>query len=370
MKQRNIALDVIRCFALFCVISVHFFLNSGFYDETIEGINYYIMVVMRSFFMICVPLFMILTGYLKNKAEISKKYYIGIIKIIVIYIIASILCLLFKTFYQHEKITFALAINKVLNFSAAPYAWYIEMYIGLFLLIPFLNLVFNNLRSKKQAKVLIITMLILTALPAVFNIYRFASLKWWLQPSSQSGYQQIMPAWWEKIYPITYYFIGAYISKFGIKMSAKKNVILLILSILIVGTFNFYRSYGSTFIKGKWSEYGSILNVILATLTFLLLLRIKPKKEHKYLSKMLKAMSNATLCAYLSSWIFDKIFYQLLKSNVAIMSDRICYYPLIAISIFILSILVGIFVNIVYNFFYKNINSIITKMKLKRSEVK
>lgn len=32
MKKRNINIDLIKCIAVFSVISVHFFLNNGFYD--------------------------------------------------------------------------------------------------------------------------------------------------------------------------------------------------------------------------------------------------------------------------------------------------------------------------------------------------
>ena len=151
-KERKFELDLIRCFALFSVIAVHFFLNTGFYNEIIVGKSFYLMTLIRSFFMVCVPLFIILTGYLKNKKSLSKKYYLGIVKIIAIYLIVSIICLIFKRVYLLEEISFKTAIKQILNFSAAPYSWYVEMYIGLFLLIPFLNLIFNNLKNQKEAK--------------------------------------------------------------------------------------------------------------------------------------------------------------------------------------------------------------------------
>ena len=36
------------------------------------------------------------------------------------------------------------SIIYIFNFTACPNAWYLEMYIGLFLLIPFLNIIYNN----------------------------------------------------------------------------------------------------------------------------------------------------------------------------------------------------------------------------------
>lgn len=43
MKKRNINLDIIRSIAVFSVLSVHFFLNNGFYTEIIKGKRMFVM---------------------------------------------------------------------------------------------------------------------------------------------------------------------------------------------------------------------------------------------------------------------------------------------------------------------------------------
>lgn len=48
MKQRNINLDLIRCLAVFFVISVHFCLNSGFYDLPCSGLRMLFMCILRT----------------------------------------------------------------------------------------------------------------------------------------------------------------------------------------------------------------------------------------------------------------------------------------------------------------------------------
>lgn len=145
-RPRNSALDIIRITALYCVVSVHFFLNNGFYAQPVIGTRMYIMTVLRTMFMVCVPLFIILTGYLMNKKELSRRYYWGITKTIGIYLLAGLVCLSYQKFIQNIDISFGMVIGKLLNFTAAPYAWYIEMYIGLYLLIPFLNPVYHNVK--------------------------------------------------------------------------------------------------------------------------------------------------------------------------------------------------------------------------------
>lgn len=63
-KTRDIGLDITRIVAFISVVSVHFFLNSSFYDTPVLGKRMYAMTIMRTAFMVCVPLFMILSGYL------------------------------------------------------------------------------------------------------------------------------------------------------------------------------------------------------------------------------------------------------------------------------------------------------------------
>ena len=147
MTKRNLNADLIRCVAVFSVISVHFLLNGGFYKQEVCGIPMLVMCMYRSFFMTCVPLFLILTGYLMGRKKLSKGYYKGLWKTIEIYLLASIACLLFKKFVQEEDITIYSGLLSILAFKGANYAWYIEMYIGLFCLIPFLNLIWQGLED-------------------------------------------------------------------------------------------------------------------------------------------------------------------------------------------------------------------------------
>ena len=90
-KERNYSLDIIRILATFFVVSVHFFLHTGFYAQPVEGKRMLVMVIMRTLFMTCIPLFLMLTGYLMNKKKLNLKYFKGIIKTLTIYILAKIL---------------------------------------------------------------------------------------------------------------------------------------------------------------------------------------------------------------------------------------------------------------------------------------
>lgn len=76
--------------------------------------------------------------------KLSKQYYAGLWKTYVIYILASIFCIIFKNAILKSHINIYQGILLILAFQGDDYSWYIEMYIGLFLMIPFLNLIYVN----------------------------------------------------------------------------------------------------------------------------------------------------------------------------------------------------------------------------------
>ena len=356
-KARDVRLDIIRIFSLFCVIAVHFFLNSGFYNEIVIGKKMYIMSIFRSFFIICVPMFIMLTGYLVNGKTLSKKYYKGIIKILIIYLICSIIYSLFVKFYLKEEMTFTIFLKKLISYSGTRYSWYIEMYIGLFLLIPFFNIIINSLKSKKEYQLILITLIILIALPSILNIFKFDSIDWWKKPSISKSYVKILPAWWTSGYPVLYYFLGAYLKRYTVNINTKLNIFLLVIFTIIDGTFNFYRSFSVKYIWESWNSYSSLFVMIETFLVFNLLLKIN-LNNNSIRNNLLKTLSNACLGAYLISCMYDKIIYDKLEVLIPNVKQRFIYAPVVVLLSFTCSIITSILINTVYKYGFKLINSI------------
>lgn len=346
MRQRDLRLDMIRIFALFSVISVHFFLNNGFYEQPVIGTRMLIMCIMRCFFMICVPLFMMLTGYLMSNKTLSKKYYFGITKTIVIYILASISCLIFKQVYFKEKYTLFQMLLMICDFSAANYSWYIEMYIGLFMLIPFLNILMSRL-DKSGKKKLILTLILMTSLPNMFNI--------WKNTMDAYDFQKIIPSYWTILYPITYYYIGSFIKKSEMKINTITGIFSVITISSFLGLFCYFRSLNNVFIWGPWCDFNSPFVLLLTAIIFLLFLNMKVQdKMTVSYKKMIKVISDSVLGAYLVSYIFDSIFYPILIQRTPIMTDRLNYYFIIVPTVLVCSIILSFLLNLIY-FFIKKI---------------
>ena len=105
MKQttnRLAGLDIIRCFAIFSVIAGHFFVLNTPFRETIfdasrmfgQGLVYLL------FCSTGVPLFIMMTGYLNaHKVECNRKYYKGMGRVLISYLLFSIITILFRKYY-------------------------------------------------------------------------------------------------------------------------------------------------------------------------------------------------------------------------------------------------------------------------------
>ena len=337
-RERNYSLDIIRIVATFFVVAVHFFLHTGFYAQPVEGKRMFLMVCVRTLFMSCVPLFMLLTGYLMNKKKLSMKYYFGITKVISIYILATLGCMIFKDAYLGQELTLKTFLTSLVNFNGANYSWYIQMYIGLFIVIPFLNLIYNGIETKKQKLISLIGLIAFVSLPPlVEKIFRTVEFL-----------PTIALPNWSRLYPIMYYYIGAYISEFKPKIKMGVNVLLVFLTTFIIGTFYFVINRGNAFAWGDYQDSCSLLIVIVSTLIFVLLHNIDLAKAKDNTKRVLKHVSDITLGAYLMSYVFDEMIYTHLRNVVPDMLNRIYYFPITTILVFAGALLASEILNLLY----------------------
>lgn len=299
MKQtinRLAGLDIIRCFAIFSVIAGHFFvLNTPFRETIFDASGMFVQgLVYLLFCSTGVPLFIMMTGYLNaHKVECNRKYYKGMGRVLISYLLFSIITILFRKYGLNEEFSLRHAIGTILRFNAIPYGWYIEMWIGLYLLTPFLNLLYQAIPTQKQKLVLLVTLYILTALPDLLNRYGL----------------HLVPGFWQSVFPLTYFFIGRYIREYEPELEGKKIVVAIIAILAIcainpIFTMLFVKGHTMIQIAGGSKGGGG---TIVAVLTFILLYKIDIRNV--WTKKALTRISLLSLDMYLCCYIFDKIFY-------------------------------------------------------------
>lgn len=359
LQNRNPAMDILRIVAVLCVISIHFFYHTGYYSTTADNVPMYFATVLRTLFSVCVPLFMILSGFLLCNKTLKKGYYSGIRKTIIVYILVAIACIIYKSCNGSYTLTTLTFFTGILDFTGANYSWYIEMYIGLFLLVPFLNIIYKNLDSRKQKNILLITLIAITILPSLFNEFRFDSLEWWANPASNTETQKLIPSWWVGIYPITYYFTGCYIREYGTKIKNIYLIIALVVAVFGFGTFNFYRCYGMPFSTSNYVYWYGIEPYVMSVLIFLIISKLKLENINVKTKFVLWKISDLVLGTYLLSFIFDAIYYyEFLNKNTTDFYARFPFMPLMILCVFVSALISSGIINLIaagIEFCYKKI---------------
>lgn len=345
VKERNTSLDALRVLAAIMVIATHFFLSTDFYGRNLVGPRLFVMTVIRSFGMASVPIFIMLTGYFMKNKKVNVSHFSGIKKVLVTYGLASLCCYVFLVIHYNKPWSVSDFIFRTLNFSAAEYSWYIEMYIGLFLLIPFLNLIWNNLEKKSHRVLLIAVLLFLTAVPLTFNIFTFGVEGWWKNPVISDSYRNIFPNAWQKFFPLPYYFIGCYLRDYRPKMNKVLNAVLIVIATVAYGGFCFYRSTPKPFVWGTWQDHGAFPVMIVGVLVFIFMINTDLSRLPDKLRNLIRRLGELSLASFLVSSIFDIYYYEFLNERVNDIAQRFNYYPIIVplclISSFVLAFIVN-----------------------------
>ena len=192
MRSRQPGIDLLRCLGLLFVNGVHAFLYNGYYYEPQMGILMWGANSFKWLFFTCNGLFLLLTGYLKCEKPLTKSYYRSLLPILTGYLLTCLVTFPIRHFLIGEKLSLYEWLEKMVTFGN--YAWYIEMYIGLLLLSPIINLALGQLKEPKQLYWAAGTMVVISALSSVTPI-------------------NLAPDYWTSLYPVTYYVIGAVIRK-------------------------------------------------------------------------------------------------------------------------------------------------------------
>ena len=328
---------------------------NNFYSTETLGKTMLLVNILRCLFIICVPIFLILSGYLMNQKKFNKEYCKKISKILLTYFLCSVVCSVsISIIFENNIPSIKNCLFQVIDFVGAPYAWYVNMYIGLYFFIPFLNTLWNNL-EKENKKWLIIILFIFVISPTILN------LRW-----------NIIPNYWCGIaFPILYYFVGCYLKEFPIKISIYKNILILILLIVLFGLFNYIKCYNNVFEIGIYSENFSFeaffVSLFFANLIFNLKIEIKSKKLSKFIIKL----SNLTFASYLLSAIFDNLFYSKIMPHLATtFHERLAYMIPFVLTIIICSFLCAYIIDLLEKLLKKITNWIITIIKKLKENLK
>jgi hypothetical protein len=278
-----------------------------------------------------VPLFIMLTGYLNVNKSISRKYYSGIWRVLIAYLFFSVLTLVFRRYVMGEELTILKAVQSIFAFSSFMYAWYIEMWIGLFLLIPFLNILYKGLDSQKHKQILILTLTALTFLPIFTNRYGM----------------ELTPDFWRSIYPLTFYYIGAYIREYQPRPRRLPAIAIVLAIAFIPGLFTMVALPGHTVVQILGDCFG-IFGAALSVIVFLLLYKVSC--HNSMITNSVYWISLLSLDMYLCCYMFDALLYPWFKERYFVDQSSFGLYffiivPMVLLLAFVLSLVKRVLFN-------------------------
>ncbi len=285
--ERASGLDFVRFLAVFSVIGAHYILNCGYYRTDLKERGMALFTVCRWFFMTCVPIFMILTGYLKINKKPSKDHYMELVPIMSGYGLIGVLNIFVSNYIYGGIYTWKSGADELFTYRIA---WYGGMYLCMMLLIPFFNILWKNL-EKKQKQLLILSLLCITSVPSL--------IPWFF------------PSYWERLYPLTYYYIGAYIREYSPNPARWKcGGIMSIVLFLVTGGTYLTKAEGVfnwEFLGSIDNGYGSLPVCICAVCLFLLFYSQSFKR--KWVRSLLASVSQVSFYIYLFSSVVDTVIY-------------------------------------------------------------
>ncbi len=284
MKNRESGLDILRCMALFFVNGVHSFLYNGFYYEPQQGFAMWFGNCLRWICFGCIGVFLMLTGYLKSRKPLNKDYYKSLIPVLVGYFLTCAIAFPIRQFLLNDRNTWDGWKELLLTYGN--YGWYVEMYIGLLLVSPVLNLALDQIKTTKALLWTVAIAFCITALPSI----------------TMDNY---IPNYWTSLYPFTYYVIGGVIRRLQPKIKPWLGLAATLLWVGLMGLISLdYTDKGSfeNFTQG----YGGFYVTIMVTLIFLSFyhIRLKPKA-----AKLAAWMAGGVFEGYLLSRLLDVWIY-------------------------------------------------------------
>lgn len=313
--KRQPGIDLVRCVGLLFVASLHQFLYNGFYSQPQTGILMWSADTWRWLFFCCNGIFMMLTGYLKSSKPFKKGYFRGLVPVLIGYVLCCFIIFPFQSQLITEELTFREWMEKLVGFGN--YAWYVEMYIGLILFSPVLNLALANIKEDKQLIALAGLMIFLTALPSATPLI-------------------LVPDFWTGFYPVTYYVIGAVICRLQPKVKWWQGLggaMLVCMGLAVVSIVTTDRGFSSGFTQG----YGGFWTTVVTTCVFLGLYRVDLGERA---GKCLAWISGGVYEGYMLTLIPDLWLYPMVRQW-----HKPEYWPLvyvcITIPIFLFAIISG-----------------------------
>lgn len=300
--ERYAGVDIVKIIAMYSVLSLHFCLHAGYYSFPVRTLSGSLLSLFRITSYMCVPLFLTISGFLMHKAEFCAKHYIRAIPVAINSYLVGAVVILFKILYLKEKWPAFVWIRSLYLFDQPSYGWYVNMYLSLLMLMPFINYAYRKLGSGKRK---LAAMLVLAIVGnAAYTVNRIP-----VTVSGETANIGWVPSAFVSLWPVTYYWSGMMLAEYRPKINKGITALasLVILSFEVMVNFKTVKpEEGGGWYTGFNFNNEDFLNVIAAAFIFLTFYDITIK--NKAVCRVLSAVAGLSMTVYLLSFIGDVLY--------------------------------------------------------------
>ena len=324
MIRRESGADLYRIMGLLFVNTLHACLYNGFYYEAQAGWLMWLANSVRWLVYGCNAMFMLLTGYLKTTTPWGKRYYKSLVAVLVGYVLTCAVSYPIRYFCIGERDSLMTWLERFVTFSN--YAWYIEMYVGLFLVSPLINLALDRVSDPRKQWFLAISLLVITVGHSATNV-------------------NLLPDYSSSFYPLALYTLGAVIRRTQPKVSAWMGLLGAGLVAMGLG-YATMRTATDGFYSGFSQGYGGFWVVLMVAFLFLGVYRLRLGPR---LAKALAFLSGGVLEGYILSRLLDVWIYGQVPQWHS-PEKYLLIFLCITLPVFLISLLSGKLLNMVSAF--------------------
>jgi hypothetical protein len=268
IKKRNSNYELLRITSMFMIVIYHIIVHSSILANT-AGMIHYILTFIEAILIVHVNSFVLVTGYYQCKSNFKFKKLVALNNQVWFYRVAICVALILFNVITLSR------VDIIRNFMPIDlgFYWFIDIYMLLYCISPFLNILINKMDQKTFRKLLVACFIIICLIPSVTRQQAV---------SNNSGYSLANF--------IFLYFIGAYFRIYKIEiweflkinsLKLKQLIYFGLFTLMLTINFAFYilgcnllglgsiaRELGTVLVNATYS-YDNPLVIIGALMYFL-----------------------------------------------------------------------------------------------------
>ncbi len=208
--KRNLGLDLLRIFSMIGIIAWHLFVHGDILNLVPNGTTYhYIFLLIKSLAFFSVNIFVLISGYFLSKQQFRLK---KMIRLIVEVSFWGIVCYLASIIVGGGTFSLFELVKSLFSWFFGIY-WFPTVYLVLYALSPFINMLLEKLNKEKYL-VLVALFLFISSAPFL---------------SSELGINENSIIWF-----VSLYLVGAYVREYNFKGNKLIDCILLAFCVAVI----------------------------------------------------------------------------------------------------------------------------------------